>query len=152
MLDVAGETVAQAPGEAAFQLIYADVLRWEGDGQYDLAVSFGAFGHILRQDEPAFAKVVFDALKPGGRFVFVTGTNPGPLHPGWWLARGFNTAIRARNLVIRPPFHMYYLTFLWPDVERILTDAGSEVTVHSEVFQGRFAKALLVEARRPASP
>ncbi|MFK7931100.1 MAG: class I SAM-dependent methyltransferase [Myxococcota bacterium] len=149
MLAIAAGNVADAPGEAAISLVRADVLGWKGEGRFDLAVSFGAFGHILRQDEPAFARVAFEALKPGGRFVFVTSTNPGPLHPGWWMAHGFNTAIRARNLVIRPAFHMYYLTFLWPQVERILRDAGFEVSVHADVFEGRLAKALVVEARRP---
>lgn len=149
MLAVAADNVAAAPGGGTVQFVRHDALTWDGAERFDLAVSFGAFGHILRADEARFVDVVFRALAPGGRFVFVTGRNPGPIHPMWWAAHGFNAAIRLRNLAIRPAFHMYYLTFLWPDVRGLLEARGFEVTAHEGLLEGRFSRAIVVEARRP---
>lgn len=153
MLAVASGNVQAAEGEGSVQLIRQDVLTWDGGESFDLAVSFGAFGHILRQDEDRFIDRVWQALRPGGRFVFVTGRNPGPGHPVWWAAQGFNAAIRARNLLIRPPFHMYYLTFLWPEVGDQLRQRGFEVTAHEAIFEDeRLQRVLVVEATKPVEP
>ena len=149
MLAVAAGNLREAAGTAPVRLIEHDVLTWDGSEAYDLAVSFGAFGHILKQEEPAFFDTVYKALRPGGRFVFVTGRNPGPVHPGWWAARAFNAAIHARNLVISPPFHMYYLTFMWPEIGDKLTARGFDVRLHEGLFEGRLERVLLVEAVKP---
>lgn len=150
MLAVAAGNLRESPGTAPVQLVQHDVLTWDGQGRYDLAVSFGAFGHILRDQEGPFLDSVFRALRPGGRFVFVTGRNPGPGHPVWWAARAFNAAIRVRNVLVRPAFHMYYLTFTWPEIRGPLEAAGFEVTVHEGVFEDpRLTRALVVEATRP---
>lgn len=150
MLAVAAGNLREADGEAPIQLVHHDVLTWDGGERFDLAVCFGAFGHILREDEDRFIDVVWRALRPGGRFVFVTGRNPGPAHPVWWAARGFNLAIRARNLIIRPPFHMYYLTFLWPEVGDQLRARGFDVHLHEGLFEDeRLERVLVVEAVRP---
>jgi len=149
MLAVAAGNLRQADGSAPIQLVEHDVLTWDGEEAYDLAVSFGAFGHILRQDEGRFLDTVWRALRPGGRFVFVTGRNPGPAAPAWWAAKAFNAAIHARNLVIRPPFHMYYLTFLWPDIGDQLQDRGFDVTMHQGLFGQELSRVLLVEAVKP---
>lgn len=105
----------------------ADALALPFEEQFDLAVSFGAFGHILERDQARFVANVHRALRPGGRFVFATTTMPPLTSSAWWLARGFNAAMRIRNALIRPPFIMYYLTFLWPDVRGLLEDAGFSV-------------------------
>jgi hypothetical protein len=66
-------------------------------------------------------------LRPGGRFVFVTSYPPRPASAAFWLAHGFNAAMRARNAVLSPPFVMYYLTFLLPEARRQLEQAGFTV-------------------------
>lgn len=150
MLDVAAENVPQQAGDTPVRFVQGDALTWDGGEAFDLVVSFGAFGHILPKDEAAFIDTVYKALKPGGRFVFVTGRNPGPTHPAWWMAQGFNFAMHVRNAVIDPPFVMFYLTFLWPDVGAQLEDRGFEVTAREGVLAAPFKRAILVEARKPA--
>lgn len=146
MLDVAR---ANLPDGIEAELIASDVLAWDGGECFDVAVCFGAFGHILRHEQAAFRRTVWRALRPGGRFVFVTGRNPGPRHPAWWAARAFNGAMHVRNALIDPPFHMYYLTFLWPEVGRYLASDGFAVTLHEGVFEPPYERVLLVEAARP---
>src|SRR5687768_13769018 len=47
MLDVARERLADAPGEARIELVRGDALDMPFDSEFDLAVCFGALGHIL---------------------------------------------------------------------------------------------------------
>ena len=108
----------------------SDAFQMPFENQFDLAISFGAFGHILPRDESKFIEQIFRTLKPGGCFAFLTTEMPSKLSAGYWLARGFNTAIHVRNLLIRPPFIMYYLTFLWPSVGEKLDSAGFKVVAH----------------------
>ncbi len=111
-------------------------------------MSFGAFGHILESDEPRLVHNVRRALVPGGRFAFVTSDTPSRLRPTYWLARGFNAAIRARNVLVDPPFIMYYLTFLLPRAWRLLEAASFEVEVVRGIFPRPFHRAVLVIATR----
>ena len=150
MLDVAADNVRDAPGDAPVRFEVGDALTWDGGEAFDLVVSFGAFGHILPDDEAAFIDTIYRALRPGGRFVFVTGRNPGPTQPAWWLARGFNFAMHVRNALIDPPFVMFYLTFLWPEVGAKLEDRGFRVEVREGVLDAPFKRAILVEATKPA--
>jgi SAM-dependent methyltransferase len=96
-------------------------------GAFDLAYSALALHYIVDLDR--FARVVHDALRPGGRFVFVSDTPPPILSARFWLAHGFNAAMRVRNALLRPPFVMYYLTFLLPEVEDLLARHGFSVEV-----------------------
>ncbi len=80
-------------------------------GEFDLAVCFGAIGHFLPKDQPRFIERIHQVLKPGGRFVFVTSTVLSIWSQSYWLCRGFNAAMHVRNLLVKPPFIMYYLTF-----------------------------------------
>ena len=148
MLAEARRRTADAPGGAALEFIRADALRMPFHSAFDVVVCFGAFGHILTKDEPRFVAQVAQALKPGGRFVFVTGYMPPLWSPGYWLARGFNGAMRVRNLLISPPFIMYYLTFLLPETQRLLEANGFDVAVQSAAFERPWSALRLVTATR----
>lgn len=97
------------------------------DNSYDLAVSFGAFGHFLPAERPAVFSGVHAALRPGGMFAFPIGAPIPPSRPAWWALAGFDAAMRVRNAVWRPPFVMYYRTFPFGPVRADLRAAGFTV-------------------------
>jgi ubiquinone/menaquinone biosynthesis C-methylase UbiE len=137
MLDVCRKNTASAPGSSALEYVVGDALHMPFDGDtFDLAVCFGALGHFVGADEQRLIDEVARVLRPGGCFALVTTARP----PFWsranWLAQGFNAAMWARNLVIQPPFVMYYLTFLLPQVAHKLQKAGTSVEV-AELFDER---------------
>jgi ubiquinone/menaquinone biosynthesis C-methylase UbiE len=153
MLAEARRCAADASGAAALHFVRADALRMPFEAAFDLAVCFGAFGHILTRDEPRFVAEVARVLRPGGRFVFVTTHMPPPWSLRYWLARGFNGAMRMRNLLVSPPFIMYYLTFVLPEVQKLLETHGFEVEVRDVNFARPWSPLRLVTAtRRAASP
>ncbi|MGW5342219.1 methyltransferase domain-containing protein [Streptomyces sp. HUAS TT3] len=121
---------------------------------YDLAVSFGAFGHFLPAERPALFGGVHRALRAGGVFAFPIGAPIPPTSPLWWAAAGFDAVMRVRNAVWRPPFVMYYRTFPWGGVRADLRAAGFTVeTVPLEPFGKRpdgTPRWRLVLARKPA--
>ena len=128
--------------EAALQvpravLVQADALDLPFFPVFDVVCSFGAFGHILVDDEARFVSSVHRALAPGGRFVFVTAEPPPFFSRRHVVARAFNATLRVRNLVKSPPFVMYYLTFLLPRARALLKAAGFEVRVHPFAHAGR---------------
>jgi SAM-dependent methyltransferase len=133
------EARAKAPG--AF-LVRGDALRLPLRARFDVVVSFGAFGHILVEDEPLLVANVRAALAPGGRFLFITSDPPRLLSRRAVEARAFNAAMRVRNAVKKPPFVMYYLTFLLPRARRLLEAAGFSVREHRGVVDGH----VVVEA------
>lgn len=132
---VAGVDVSRGMLEVGRGNVRGERLAWvRGDAMalpfapaFDLALCLGALGHVLARDQPRFLAEVARVLRPGGRFVFVTSHVPPPSSPRYWLAHGFNAAMRVRNALISPPFVMYYLTFLLPEVGRQLEDAGFAV-------------------------
>lgn len=146
MLEVARRRVGS---DSRVELVRGDALDMPFHEEFDAAVSVGAFGHIEVKDEPRFAQSIHRALKPGGRFVFATSTMP-----AWWtasriMAEGFNAVMHVRNFVLKPPFIMYYLTFLWPEVRGRLLAAGfSDVECVRGAFPHPFERALLVVARK----
>ncbi|UQX02387.1 class I SAM-dependent methyltransferase [Streptomyces sp. RerS4] len=104
---------------------------------YDLAVSFGAFGHFLPAERPALFSGVHRALRPGGLFAFPIGA-PIPISsPLWWAVAGFDGAMRVRNAVWRPPFVMYYRTFPFGPVRADLAAAGFRVETAALEHFGR---------------
>lgn len=125
------------------QFVRGDALDMPFNAEFDLAVCFGALGHILRRDEPRFVAEIHKALRPGGRFAFVTGYMPRMLSRHYLFARAFNGAMRVRNLLFRPPFIMYYLTFLLPQAQTLLEKQGFTVEVR-EPFSGRLEPLKLV--------
>jgi SAM-dependent methyltransferase len=148
MLAVARQRTADAPGSAALEFVRGNVLAMPFRESFDLAVSFGAFGHILTVDEPRFVEEVRRALRPGGRFVFVTAYRPPLWSPRYWWRRTFNGVMRVRNWLRSPPFIMYYLTFLLPGVKTLLEAHGFDVEERPERFERPFEMFRLVVARR----
>ncbi|GAA0303340.1 class I SAM-dependent methyltransferase [Streptomyces polychromogenes] len=94
---------------------------------YDLAVSFGAFGHFLPAQRPALFGGAHRVLRPGGVFAFPVSAPVPPRSPVWWAAAGFDAVMRVRNAVWRPPFVMYYRTFPFGPVRADLEAAGFTV-------------------------
>jgi hypothetical protein len=90
-------------------------------------------------------------LRPGGRFVFITTHMPPLISPSYWFSRLFNAAMRVRNFLIKPEFIMYYLTFLLPEVEKLLQCHGFAVEVRDMGFKGMWSAARLVIATRSIS-
>lgn len=148
MLDVARSHLGTGSDGLVVEYIRGDALNMPFEAEFDLAVCFGAHGHILPQEEPQFVAQVAKALRPGGRFAFVTSERPPLLSLRFWLARGFNAAMRVRNLLLRPPFIMYYLTFLLPRAATLLERAGFDVQIEHSVFTGRLAPLKLVIATK----
>jgi ubiquinone/menaquinone biosynthesis C-methylase UbiE len=150
MLAEARRLTADAPGAATLEFVRGDVLTMPFAEAFDIAVCFGAFGHILTKDEPRFVAEVAKVLKPGGRFVFVTSFMPPLWSPAYWLARGFNGVMRVRNFLKSPPFIMYYLTFLLPEAQQLLEAHGFDVDVKGDVWKWPLRGLRLVTATKRA--
>jgi ubiquinone/menaquinone biosynthesis C-methylase UbiE len=144
MLEVCRRRIAGLPGTAVIDLVKGDALALPFDAEFDLVVCFGALGHILRRDAARFVNEVRRVLRPGGRFAFVTSPWPPTWSLSYWLARGFNAAMHVRNVLIRPPFVMYYLTFLLPEAEKLLERAGFVVQVQPLRLGGPWASLRVV--------
>ncbi len=151
MLQVASRKVPQAPGTAEVELVRGDALDMPFRAEFDVATCLGSFGHILPRDETRLVDSVARALKPGGRFVFVTAEEPPLASLVGLLARLFNLIMEVRNRLVRPPFVMYYLTFLLPRACRLLEDRGFEVEVLRDVLPRPFTRGCLVVATLPAA-
>lgn len=143
MLAEAERLLADAPGDAELRFLRDDVLDLPFEAEFDVATCFGALGHILERDQDRFVASVRRALKPGGRFAFVTGEMPGVLNPAWWFGRGFNAAMHVRNALFDPPFVMFYLTFQVPRAREVLERNGLKVEVREGLFP-KFRTAKLV--------
>lgn len=147
MIEVARQKTADAPGNASLEFVMGNVLEMPFEREFDVAVCFGALGHILPKDQERFVDQVAKSLKPGGRFIFVTSHMPSLFSLQYWLARGFNAAMHARNFLVRPPFVMFYLTFLVPESIELLERRGFQVEVLEGVFPKPFQGACLVIGR-----
>jgi ubiquinone/menaquinone biosynthesis C-methylase UbiE len=95
---------------------------------FELAVSFGAFGHFLPHEHPTLFAQVHAALRPGGLFAFPIAAPPRVGSRPYWTLWGFDAAMRVRNALWHPRFVMYYRRFRLPDVRRELMAAGFTVT------------------------
>ncbi|MGW2861215.1 class I SAM-dependent methyltransferase [Streptomyces sp. NPDC001205] len=131
MLDVA----ARAHPEAT--LLRADARALPLRAAFDLAVSFGAFGHFLPRERPNLFAQAHAALRPGGRFAFPVVAPARPGSPGHLALLGFDAAMRVRNALWRPPFVMYYRGFRLGDVRRDLVAAGFGVELYALEELGR---------------
>jgi ubiquinone/menaquinone biosynthesis C-methylase UbiE len=115
---------------------------------FDLVICVGALGHFVGADQDAFLANIARVLVPGGRFAFVTGGPISPLHPGWWIARGFNAVMHVRNAILKPEFVMFYLTFMLPGVIPQLEKHGFSVKVEPAAFPAPYAGLKLVVATK----
>jgi ubiquinone/menaquinone biosynthesis C-methylase UbiE len=133
------------------ELEKGNALEMNYRSRFDLAVSLSAFGHILESEEQNLIDHISRALKPGGWFAFITTTMPSMRSSSYWMARGFNAAMHIRNWLVKPPFVMYYLTFLWPAIDVKLRRAGFTAFA-SDLFSNdaRLALYKFVAARKSA--
>lgn len=109
---------------AAVDWVRADARALPFAPVFDLAVSFGAFGHFLPAERPRLFAQVHAVLRPGGLFVFPVPAPPPVGSKLYWALWGFDAAIRLRNLLRHPRFVMYYRTFRLPQVLDELARAG----------------------------
>ncbi|MFB7511746.1 MULTISPECIES: class I SAM-dependent methyltransferase [unclassified Streptomyces] len=134
-------------------LVRADALALPFAPAFDLAVSFGAFGHFEPDDQRTLFTGIHGALRPGGTFAFPLPAPPRVGSRLYWTLWGFDAAMRVRNAVWRPRFVMYYRTFRLADVRTRLADAGFEVTLTPVEPLGRredgSPRCRLVLARKP---
>jgi ubiquinone/menaquinone biosynthesis C-methylase UbiE len=137
MLAQARGLVGDSNRATPIELLRADVCDLPFEDVFDLAVCFGALGHFDGADESRFLGSVHRALAPGGRLVFPTIEQP----PTWskrnLLSRGFNAVMRVRNVVWRPAFVMYYLTFTLPEIVPTLEAHGFEVQIDDAQLGGQ---------------
>ncbi|MFI5756724.1 class I SAM-dependent methyltransferase [Streptomyces sp. NPDC051569] len=123
--DAPGAPGAPDPsGGPAVNWVRADARALPFAPVFDLAASFGAFGHFLPAERPALFARAHAALRPGGLFAFPVPAPPRVGSSLYWALWGFDTAMRLRNLLRRPSFVMYYRTFRLPDVLDELARAG----------------------------
>lgn len=130
--------------EAAW--VRADALELPFHQAFDLIVTFGALGHILPADRTRFLDGVWHALRPGGCFCLVTTPRPPFFSVTHVAGRGFNAVMHVRNALVRPPFVMYYLTFLLPEVVDELHRQGFDVELRP--LRGFWREVTLVVASR----
>ncbi|WP_405621208.1 class I SAM-dependent methyltransferase [Streptomyces sp. NBC_01508] len=140
-------------GGPAVDFVRADARALPFRAAFDVAVSFGAFGHFLPSERPALFTRVREVLRPGGAFVFPVPAPPRVGSRLYWTLWGFDAAMRARNAVWRPPFVMYYRTFRLADVVDELTRTGFEVDLVALDGLGLLPdgspRCRVVVARRP---
>ena len=147
MLDQCRRKLTGLNPNVRMKFIKGNALNLPFENRFDLAISFGAFGHIRQQEEHRFIEQVYQSLRPGGYFCFITTGK----YPLWsmrlWYQRIFNTIIHIRNLMLSPPFIMYYLTFRLPKVRKQLEHCGFSVQVIDSFTIGIDGVADLVEYR-----
>ncbi len=148
MIDEASTYLQGAPGSAKIHLRCGDVLEMDYRQRFDVATTFGSFGHILKPQQDRFARRVYRALKPGGRFIFVTSPMPSILSPRRWAYRVFNGLMHLRNAVLKPPFIMFYLTFTLERAREVLRRHGFELEVRRPYRDTIYPWLRLVIAHR----
>jgi ubiquinone/menaquinone biosynthesis C-methylase UbiE len=150
MLETGRRSLADLSGGAPLGWVRGNALDLPLGAAFDVAVCLGACGHFVRRDEALFLRQVRGVLRPGGRFVMVTSHGPSVRSRRFWLAQGFNAAMRVRNVLVSPPFVMYYLTFLLPQVRHELERQGFAVDVRPIARSGPLSHLRLVCATLPA--
>ncbi|GGY37794.1 class I SAM-dependent methyltransferase [Streptomyces omiyaensis] len=109
-------------------LVRADALALPFAPSFDLAVSFGAFGHFLPDGQRTLFARIHAALRPGGTLAFPLPAPPPVGSRTYWALWAFDAAMRVRNALWRPPFVMYYRTFRLHEVRTLLEETGFDVT------------------------
>ncbi|MEU0129910.1 MULTISPECIES: class I SAM-dependent methyltransferase [unclassified Streptomyces] len=124
MLTVARASHAASGDGPAVDWVRADARALPFGPVFDLALSFGAFGHFLPAERPGLFAQVRASLRPGGLFAFPVGAPPAVGSRAYWSLLGFDAAMRVRNALWRPRFVMYYRTFPLAGVLGDLDRAG----------------------------
>ncbi|MCX5394234.1 class I SAM-dependent methyltransferase [Streptomyces sp. NBC_00094] len=137
-------------------LVRADALALPFAPVFDLAVSFGAFGHFVPDAQRALFAQVHASLRPGGTFAFPLPAPPRVGSRLYWTLWGFDAAMRVRNALWSPRFVMYYRTFRLADVRTRLEDTGFDVSLTPVESLGRLDDGsprcrLVVARKRPVS-
>ncbi|WP_069174033.1 class I SAM-dependent methyltransferase [Streptomyces griseus] len=127
MLAVARSARTGDAGGPAVDWVRADARALPFAPVFDLALSFGAFGHFLPQQRPGLFAQVRASLRPGGTFAFPVGAPPQVGSRAYWSLLGFDAAMRVRNALWSPRFVMYYRTFPLTEVTGDLERTGFSV-------------------------
>lgn len=123
----AGMLAVAAGADPGALLARADVRVLPFRSSFELAVSFGAFGHFLAGDRRALFAGAHAALRPGGLLAFPVAAPLRVGSAGYWALWGFDAAMRVRNALWRPPFVMYYRAFPLSVARAELAAAGFTV-------------------------
>ncbi len=115
MLEEAKKKFAGAH-DPEIRFVCKDIFTIEFLKDYDLVTCFGALGHIPENRQREFTNLVYRLLRPGGKFVFVSGEYPSWSNWRAWPYFAFDAAMRVRNFFLKPEFVMYYINFLIPEV------------------------------------
>ena len=150
LLDIARTTISENPNGASLEFIHGDVLDMAFDSEFDLAVCFGAMSHITSKHQDQFLQAVYRALRPGGRFLFVSYYKPKVWSFRYWYYRLFNVIVFLRNLLFHPPWCVGKLHYCLPKIIELLVNHGFEVQILN-AFAGDLAYAKLVSARKTTS-
>lgn len=134
MLDMARESLERQQQESAtalvpFKLIQQDALQLDFQQSFDVITCCGAFGHIMPPEQDRFVERIHDALKQGGRFVFITHLKPSAGSLPWVAARGFNAVMHVRNALFPEEFVMFYLTFYLERAVDVLSRHGFSIEI-----------------------
>lgn len=148
MLEIARANLKNEDYPCSVEFVEQNVMELTTVREYDLAVCFGALGHIPEAEEREFVRRVYRTLKPGGLFAFVTHYRPATITPRIAILKLFNGVMWMRNRLRKPEFIMYYLTFLLPDIETKLQDEGFITEVIEGLFEEPFQRGCLVIARK----
>jgi ubiquinone/menaquinone biosynthesis C-methylase UbiE len=130
------------------EFIEGNIFEMPFKEEFDVATCFGALGHILPKEENLFIRKVRTVLKPGGRFIFVTGRHPPMFSWPSAVYRTFNFMMHIRNALIKPAFIMYYFTFMLPEILGKLEQEGFAAEVRDNVFLQPFSGGSVVIATR----
>ncbi len=149
MMDRCIAKLLNHPSTAKLEFALGPVLNLEDRQRYDLVVSFGMLGHLEMADHPRLFEIIFQSLRPGGKFVTVFSEYSGRSHGLRLLAKGFDVLMKLRNAVIEPPFVMYYGNLALGPAERTLKQIGFELELLPNLFPAPFEQLKLTVAQRP---
>ncbi|CAN0469348.1 unnamed protein product, partial [Phaeothamnion confervicola] len=126
-----------------------DILKLEGRGQFDVCTCFGMFGHLEAADHPEMLRRIRSSLRPGGQFIFVLSHFKRRwTRPLFWFALVFDFLMKLRNLLFKPEFVMYYLSFPLTRARRLLEEIGYRVEIVDDVFPAPYSQLKLIVATR----
>jgi SAM-dependent methyltransferase len=131
-------------------LIQGDFLQTYWENHFDLITCVGVLGHIRVSEQEEFFRRVQRALRPGGVFLTVVGNLKG--RPWVYLpALAFDLIMRLRNLLWRPKFVMYYLSFVLPEAARVVERSGLHCHILEGNFAAPFSQLKILRAEKPLS-